>query len=113
MNELNKVDTQCRLYLVEVKYHKWTRAYCLNKVYGTITTNIAEFMNATNNTTRELPITTLVECLRNLLQSWTYKHRNRAQQTSTKLARNAEKWLRNNFVASLKMTVRLHVGLLI
>ena len=78
-----------------------------------MTTNIVESMNATSNAARELPITTLVECLRNLLQSWTYKHRNESQQTRTKLARKVEKWLRNNFVASLRMIVILHTNILI
>ena len=52
--------------------------------------NIIESMNATNNIVRELPITTLTECLRNLLQSWTYKHKNEAPQIRTKFASNVE-----------------------
>ncbi|XP_060962130.1 uncharacterized protein LOC133032268 [Cannabis sativa] len=82
------------------KYH------CKNNRYSTMTSNIAESLNAANLAARELPITTLMESLRALIQQWTYTNRKKAQKTTTFLTPTAEKKLVDNFVDSLTENVK-------
>ncbi|KAM6574976.1 hypothetical protein CsatA_023303 [Cannabis sativa] len=101
MSELDSLDIRVRPYLQQVGYHKWSRYHNNHSVYSTMTSNIAESLNAANITARELPITTLMESLRALIQQWTYTNRNKAQKTTP----TAEKKLVNNFVDSLTKNV--------
>ncbi|XP_062075550.1 uncharacterized protein LOC133779626 [Humulus lupulus] len=70
-----------------------------------MTSNIAESLNAATVEAREVPVTSLLECLRGLLQDWTYINRKLAQKTMTRLTPVAEKALTKNFVYSLRLTV--------
>ncbi|KAM6587013.1 hypothetical protein CsatA_009618 [Cannabis sativa] len=63
-----------------------------------MTSNIAKSLNAANLAARELPIPTLMESLRALIQQLTYTNRKRAQKTTTVLTPTVEKKLVNNFV---------------
>ncbi|KAM6594276.1 hypothetical protein CsatA_001979 [Cannabis sativa] len=105
MSELDSLDIRVRPYLQQVGYHKWSRYHCKNNRYSTMTSNIAESLNAANLAARELPITTLMESLRALIQQWTYTNRKKAQKTTTFLTPTAEKKLVDNFVESLTENV--------
>ena len=105
MSELDSLDIRVRPYLQQVGYHKWSRYHCKNNRYSTMTSNIVESLNAANLAARELPITTLMESLRALIQQWTYTNRKKAQKTTTFLTPTAEKKLVNNFVDSLTENV--------
>ncbi|KAM6587658.1 hypothetical protein CsatA_010263 [Cannabis sativa] len=105
MSELDSLDIRVRPYLQQVGYHKWSRYHCKNNRYSTMTSNIAESLNAANLAARELPITTLMESLRALIQQWTYTNRKKAQKTTTFLTPTAEKKLVDNFVDSLTENV--------
>ncbi|KAM6599242.1 hypothetical protein CsatA_018851 [Cannabis sativa] len=105
MSELDSLDIRVRPYLQQVGYHKWSRYHCKNNRYSTMTSNIAESLNAANLAARELPITTLMESLRALIQQWTYTNKKKAQKTTTFLTPTAEKKLVDNFVDSLTENV--------
>ncbi|XP_030477966.2 uncharacterized protein LOC115695008 [Cannabis sativa] len=70
MRDLDNIDSRIRPYLTnKVGLEKWTRLYSRNKRYSTLTSNIAESMNSALKEIRELPIGTLLECLRCLVQT--------------------------------------------
>ena len=68
MRKLDKIDKNIRSYLLKIGYDKWTRVHSKNKKYSILTSNIAESMNAANKAARDLPVATLIECLRCLVQ---------------------------------------------
>lgn len=84
MAKLDKIDGRIRSYLLKIGYDKWSRVHSPNKRYTLMTSNIAESMNSANREVRELPVGILVECLRNLVQQWSFKNRNQAEATFTK-----------------------------
>ncbi|XP_050217690.1 uncharacterized protein LOC126668543 [Mercurialis annua] len=71
MEELDKYDPKIREYLNEVGFKKWTTVHSASNRYSTMTSNIAESLNATNIAARELPISTMLEFLRSLLTIYT------------------------------------------
>ena len=70
MEEIKNLDIRVHNYLKEIGFEKWTKVHSTNNRYRTMTTNVAESMNAVIKSARELPITTLLECLRSLVQEW-------------------------------------------
>ncbi|XP_055960222.1 uncharacterized protein LOC130014995 [Mercurialis annua] len=103
MKELDAINAGIKKYLTDIGFDKWARAYCKANRYTTMTSNIAESLNAAIKAARELPITTLLESLRRLMQEWTYSNRNIAISTFTKLTNKAEDELRNHYASSLRM----------
>ncbi|KAM6590477.1 hypothetical protein CsatA_013082 [Cannabis sativa] len=71
-----------------------------------MTSNISESLNAANLAARELPITTLLECLRALVQQWTHTNRTKAHNTFTKLSPTGEDILLKNYTYSLNLEVK-------
>ncbi|XP_060959148.1 uncharacterized protein LOC115700082 [Cannabis sativa] len=106
MRELDALDRRVRPYLQKIGYDKWSRLYSKHKRYSTMTSNVAESLNAANLAARELPITTLMEALRTLIQEWTCKNRKMAQGTFTKLTPVAEMKMKGNYKTALKLKVR-------
>ncbi|XP_062103852.1 uncharacterized protein LOC133814968 [Humulus lupulus] len=106
MKELDNLDKRIRPYLHKIGYHKWSRFYSKNKRYSVMTSNIAESLNAATMAAREVPITKILECLSGLLQDWTYTNRKLAQKTMTRLTPVEKQALTNNFVYSLRLTVK-------
>ncbi|XP_062100042.1 uncharacterized protein LOC133805912 [Humulus lupulus] len=106
MKELDSLDKRIRPYLQKIGYNKWSRFYSKNKRYSVMTSNIVESLNSATVAAREVPITTILECLRGLLQDWTYTDRKLAQKTMTRLTPVAEQALTNKFVYSLRLTVK-------
>ncbi|XP_050233377.1 uncharacterized protein LOC126681867 [Mercurialis annua] len=70
-----------------------------------MTSNIAEFLNATNIAARELPITTKLEFLRSLVQKWTHANRNCARSLKTDMTKVAEDILNESYIRSMNLTV--------
>ncbi|XP_060972649.1 uncharacterized protein LOC115718113 [Cannabis sativa] len=106
MAELDGLDKRIRPYLKKIGYEKWSRIHSQNKRYSTMTSNISESLNAANLAARELPITTLLECLRALVQQWTHTNRTKAQNTFTKLSPTGEDILLKNYTYSLNLEVK-------
>jgi hypothetical protein len=112
MRDLDNIDSRIRPYLTnEVGLEKWTRLYSPNKRYSTLTSNIAESVNSALKEIRELPIGTLLECLRCLVQKWSWENKNRALSTFTTLAKVPEKILKDKLerCEKLKVTSKLHL----
>ena len=74
-----------------------------------MTSNIAESFNAVITEARELPITTLLEYLRSLVQDWSYANRNNARSTFTKLTKRPQDMINENYIKSLKLQVKLFI----
>ncbi|XP_060969651.1 uncharacterized protein LOC133036896 [Cannabis sativa] len=106
MAELDGLDKRIRPYLKKIGYEKWSRIHSQNKRYSTMTSNISESLNAANLAARELPITTLLECLRALVQQWTHTNRTKAHNTFTKLSPTGEDILLKNYTYSLNLEVK-------
>ena len=70
-----------------------------------MTSNIAESLNYAIKNVRQLPITTLLEYLRGLMQEWTSTNKNIALSTFTKLGKKPEEILNQNYMKSLKLKV--------
>ena len=113
MNDLDKIDEKIRPYLYNIGYHKWATAFSINNRYSTMTSNIAESFNAVIAEARELPITTLLEYLRSLVQDWSYANRNNAISTFTNLAKRPQDMINENYIKSLKLQVKLFILLLL
>ncbi|XP_038874877.1 uncharacterized protein LOC120067378 [Benincasa hispida] len=59
-------------YLEEVGLQQWARVYQVYCKYDKITTNIGEYLNGVLKDARELPLTKLLEHIREWLQGWFY-----------------------------------------
>ena len=105
MRELDSIDQRIRPYLEEIGYKKWTRIHSTNNRYSNMTSNIAESLNAAIVAVRELPVCTMLECLRALVQQWSWNNRKIANDTKTKLTSKHEMILNDNYIYSLKLTV--------
>ncbi|XP_050224634.1 uncharacterized protein LOC126674254 [Mercurialis annua] len=105
MKEIDKINKKLRPYLKDVGYKKWTRAHCGKNRHGTMTTNIAESLNAKIQAAKDLPITTLLEYLRSLVQEWSYSNRFLARSTFTALSKRGEDILNDNYIQSLRLVV--------
>ncbi|XP_019254886.1 PREDICTED: uncharacterized protein LOC109233461 [Nicotiana attenuata] len=106
MAEINNIDKRVGEHLLNVGYHRWSRAH--SKVKGTtiMSLNIAESMNAANNYARDLPILHLLEYMMKLVQDWHHANKKNAIETSTKLAKKYEDIMRENHITSQTMTVK-------
>ncbi|KAK3221291.1 hypothetical protein Dsin_008316 [Dipteronia sinensis] len=67
--------------------HRWSRAYCPVRRYQGMTLNIVECMNNCLRYARQLPITTLVEYIRDMMQKWFHERRDAASKNTTQLSR--------------------------
>ncbi|KAK2646062.1 hypothetical protein Ddye_021257 [Dipteronia dyeriana] len=93
-------------YLMRVGPHRWSRAYCPVRRYGGMIYNIVECMNNCLWYARQLPITTLVEYVRDMMQKWFHERRDAASRNTTQLSRWATEKLTKKNETSHKYTVR-------
>ncbi|KAK2644974.1 hypothetical protein Ddye_020169, partial [Dipteronia dyeriana] len=87
IRELSRVNMRTYEYLMRVGPHRWSRAYCPVRRYGGMTSNIVERMNNCLRYARQLPITTLVEYVRDMMQKWFHERRDAASRNTTQLSR--------------------------
>ncbi|KAL6581335.1 hypothetical protein OROMI_007258 [Orobanche minor] len=106
MNDLDAIDCRIRPFLEnEVKLSKCTRLHGDTSRFLTMTSNIAESLNNAIKTLRELPVTTMIECLRCLAQRWYHTNKQVAHSTFTTLATDAETRLANIINESKRLKV--------
>ncbi|CAH9117798.1 unnamed protein product [Cuscuta epithymum] len=105
IEELKKLDEGIVPYLYSVGYEKWTRVFSTSKRYSTMTSNIAESLNAALKKIKNLPITALLQFLHALVQIWTHMNRNIARNTFTKLAKVPHETLEQNYLKCMKLKV--------
>ncbi|XP_038711809.1 uncharacterized protein LOC120006004 [Tripterygium wilfordii] len=92
-------------YLEDSGFDKWSRAHFPGYRYSILTTNIAESMNAALRDVRGLPITTLVEQLRSLIQRWFHERRTKAASITSQLCKKVEKKMTKRNERALRMLV--------
>ncbi|XP_019233091.1 PREDICTED: uncharacterized protein LOC109213713 [Nicotiana attenuata] len=97
MEKVEKLDIRVKEYLELAGYEKWARLYAPVKRGWTMTSNIAESINAALVSARELPIYDLLEEVRKIFGRWNCSNR---EINSTNI-HNA--WL--NEAMSTRMTV--------
>ncbi|XP_062086749.1 uncharacterized protein LOC133792994 [Humulus lupulus] len=102
MRELDRIDNRLQPYLQNIGYDRWARVHSPHNRYSNMTSNIVESLNSPIVAVRELPICTMLECLRGLVQQWSWTNRKIANATSTKLTEKHEGILNDNYIYSLK-----------
>ncbi|KAM6542811.1 hypothetical protein CsatB_007258 [Cannabis sativa] len=105
MEEIDRIDKRIRPYLEKIGHEVWTRSHCPTIRYTMMTSNIAESINSVILAERSLPITTMIECFRSLVQKWVCKNGNEAHGIFTEVASDAEKLLRDNLLKAMKYQV--------
>ena len=80
--------------LESIGFAKWSRVYSPCRRYNVITTNISESLNSTMLKSRELPICSMLEVLRMMLQRWFFERRNDIDYQVTDFTKTIEGILR-------------------
>ncbi|KAK2642062.1 hypothetical protein Ddye_023825 [Dipteronia dyeriana] len=80
MEELRNLHHNAYDYVIDIGPHKWSRVHCPGRRYRVMTTNDAECINSSLKFARQLPMLTLAEFIRNMLQRW-FHNRCRATQS--------------------------------
>ncbi|XP_019257615.1 PREDICTED: uncharacterized protein LOC109235818 [Nicotiana attenuata] len=71
MSKIEEIDPRVKSYLYDIGYHRWSRVHATVNRTWTMTSNIAESLNAVTKYARKLPIFDLLEYMRTLLETWT------------------------------------------
>ncbi|KAK2658600.1 hypothetical protein Ddye_005133 [Dipteronia dyeriana] len=96
LTDISSIHRRAFDYLVDVGVERWLLAYCPEKRYGFMMTNIAEVINSITKEAQNLPITTLVEFLRDLMQKWFHDRRKAANKGSSILIDFALEHIKSN-----------------
>ncbi|KAK0604695.1 hypothetical protein LWI29_018367 [Acer saccharum] len=86
MQEFSLVNRRSYEYLMRVGPRRWSHAYCPNRRYRGMTSNIVKCMNKCLRYARQLPITTLVEYIRDMMQKWFPECRDATSKNATQLS---------------------------
>ncbi|XP_019257877.1 PREDICTED: uncharacterized protein LOC109236114 [Nicotiana attenuata] len=101
--KIEEVDPRVKSYLYDIGYHRWSRVHATVNRTFTMTSNIAESLNAVTKEARELPIYDLLEYMRTLLERWTKEKLLKAKGTFTYLGYKFNKELDDNNTLSQKL----------
>ncbi|KAI9165962.1 hypothetical protein LWI28_023755 [Acer negundo] len=85
MEELRKLHKGAYDYAIDAGPHKWSRVHCPQRRYRLMTTNVAECINSCLKFARQLPLMTLAEFIRNMLQKWFHDRHTAAQSMRHRL----------------------------
>ncbi|KAK3225989.1 hypothetical protein Dsin_005851 [Dipteronia sinensis] len=80
MGELRNVHKNAFDFVEAAGPYKWSRVHCPQRRYRVMTTNVAECIYSYLKFARQLPMLTLAEFIKNMLQHWFY-YRHRAAQS--------------------------------
>ncbi|XP_016455212.1 uncharacterized protein LOC107779321 [Nicotiana tabacum] len=106
MSKIEEIDTRVKAYLYDIGYHGWSWVHVTVNRTWTMTSNIAESLNAVTKDIRKLLVVELLEYMRTLLKSWTNEKLLNAKGAFTYLGKKYNKELKNNRILSQKMRVR-------
>ncbi|XP_016514901.2 uncharacterized protein LOC107831633 [Nicotiana tabacum] len=106
MSKIEEFDPGVKAYLYDIGYHRWSRVHATVNRTWTMTSNIAESLNAVTKYARELPIVELLEYMRTLLERWTKEKLLKAKGTFTYLGFKFNKELDDNRTLWHKLRVR-------
>ncbi|CAH9090814.1 unnamed protein product [Cuscuta epithymum] len=90
---LDSQDVRIRPWLEKVGTHKWAKCMCGPSRYDVMTSNCAESMNNVNAAAREYCIAKLLDFIRERMQQWFVKRKEKAEKTQTILTNKHEKHL--------------------
>ncbi|KAK2652623.1 hypothetical protein Ddye_012479 [Dipteronia dyeriana] len=90
MEQLANINSQVAMYITNVGFERWARAYSPGKRYNLTSSNIAEAMNNAIKVCMELPITGVIDCIRGVLQRWFYDRRTSAGKLKSTLTTKAD-----------------------
>ncbi|KAH6778336.1 hypothetical protein C2S51_009648 [Perilla frutescens var. frutescens] len=104
--------------LMDIGPERWARSKCPVRRYGFLTSNAAEVLNARLLWARRLPICSLIECIRHVIEQWFDSRRARANARDNALTEEALKKLREeveksrvyNVVPTSNSTFKVHDG---
>ncbi|KAK2663698.1 hypothetical protein Ddye_002272 [Dipteronia dyeriana] len=67
MDQMENINSEAAMYITDVGFERWARAYSSGKRYNLMLSNIAEAMNNAIKACRELPITGVIDYIRGVL----------------------------------------------
>ncbi|XP_019236684.1 PREDICTED: uncharacterized protein LOC109216913 [Nicotiana attenuata] len=105
MEKVEKVDIRVKEYLELAGYEKWARLYAPVNRGWTMTSNIAESINAALVSARELPIYDFLEEVRKMFGRWNCSNCKEATQTYKTLGKKYQEMLELNERMCTRMTV--------
>ena len=105
MLEMMKVNRVAFEDLMNVGPERWSRAYSPVSRYRLMTSSIAESMNSCLVHARQMPITTMVGFIIEMIQKWFYKRRTKAEKNRTQLTPWATALIKERNSDSEKYTV--------
>ncbi|XP_075092375.1 uncharacterized protein LOC142172611 [Nicotiana tabacum] len=105
MEKVEKVDIRVKEYLELAGYEKWARLYVPVNRGWTMTSNIAESINAALVSERELPIYDFLEEVRKMFGRWNCSNLKEATQTYKTLGKKYQEMLELNDTMCTRMTV--------
>ncbi|KAK3224585.1 hypothetical protein Dsin_004447 [Dipteronia sinensis] len=79
MKELCNLHKDAFNYVIVAGPHKWSRVHYPQRRYKLMTTNVAEYINSCLKFAQQLPMVTLAEFIRNMLQRWFHDRYRTAQ----------------------------------
>nr|XP_009597917.1 uncharacterized protein LOC104093803 [Nicotiana tomentosiformis]XP_016509789.1 PREDICTED: uncharacterized protein LOC107827211 [Nicotiana tabacum] len=106
MAEIETIDKRVQEYLFDVGYDKWPGARTKVNRTTTMISNMVESINSAIKSTRDLPVTPLLDFMRNLVKEWNYNNKKLARETFIKLEQKYEDMLEENFIYARKMMVK-------
>ncbi|KAK2661645.1 hypothetical protein Ddye_000219 [Dipteronia dyeriana] len=105
MAKLKDTHRKCYDNLLEIGMEKFSRVRSPKRRYKMMTTNIAESMNSCLLAIRKLPIESIAEFIRELLQRWFHDRRTNAREMSTYLTRYADDHIKQRVLQSQRCEV--------
>ncbi|KAM3337259.1 hypothetical protein P3S68_031584 [Capsicum galapagoense] len=96
MKKVKAVDARVKNYLELAGYDKWARSYSSVHKGCTLTSNIAESINAALVSARELPIYDFLEEVRLMFGRWNCENKQQALHTFTDLIGKFQEILQQN-----------------
>ncbi|XP_070006482.1 uncharacterized protein [Nicotiana sylvestris] len=109
-SKIEEIDPRVKSYLYDIGYHRWSRVHATVNRTWTMTSNIAESLNAVTKDARKLSIFDLLEYMRTLLEHWTNEKLLKANDTFTFLGSKFNKELENNRTLSQNLGKKCSCG---
>ncbi|KAK0594625.1 hypothetical protein LWI29_006375 [Acer saccharum] len=85
MEELRRLHKGAYDYAIDAGPHKWSRVHCPQRRYRLMTTNVVECINLCLKFAWQLPLMTLAEFIRNMLQKWFHDRHTNARSMRHRL----------------------------
>ncbi|XP_075083325.1 uncharacterized protein LOC142167069 [Nicotiana tabacum] len=105
MAEVEIIDKRVKDYLINIGYERWSRAHSTVNKTLTMTSNIAESINAALKTARELLVLPLLEYIRQLIGRWNVTNQKNTIQSFIDLGKKYDTMLMDNLELSHRMKI--------